>query len=166
MMYRTIDDFLVDWQNEEQITRKIFSLIPMNKAKETMDNVRSLEKTAWHITQTLTELLFRAGILEIDALENESIPENVKEIYSIYERNSKQLMNFVVEKWTDSHMLEKIDVYGQKWERRNILALLVKHQIHHRGQMTILLKLFGKQVPEVYGPTNEEWAYFSLSSKK
>ncbi|MCK6259572.1 DinB family protein [Fictibacillus sp. KIGAM418] len=47
-------------------------------------------------------------------------------------------------------------MYGEKWENGLTLYILNCHQIHHRGQMTVLMRLAGLKVPGVYGPSIEE----------
>jgi uncharacterized damage-inducible protein DinB len=39
-----------------------------------------------------------------------------------------------------------------------VLTSLVRHQVHHREQMTILMRQAGIVVPGVYGPAREETA--------
>jgi uncharacterized damage-inducible protein DinB len=39
-----------------------------------------------------------------------------------------------------------------------ILHALVLHQVHNRGQMTVLMRQAGLVLPGVYGPTREEAA--------
>jgi uncharacterized damage-inducible protein DinB len=53
-------------------------------------------------------------------------------------------------------------MYGQMWVRGKTLGVLVTHQIHHRGQLTVLLRLAGLKVPGVYGPAKEEWAKMGM----
>ncbi|MGA2381636.1 MAG: DinB family protein [Spirochaetia bacterium] len=43
-------------------------------------------------------------------------------------------------------------VRGGRWTRAGVLASLVKHQIQHRAQMTVLMRQTGIRVPGVYGP--------------
>ena len=38
-----------------------------------------------------------------------------------------------------------------------MLSSLIRHQAHHRGQMTVLMRQAGLPVPGVYGPAREEW---------
>jgi uncharacterized damage-inducible protein DinB len=164
-MYRKIQDFIEDWKAESASTIKVFSNISDKaKGKKRGEHIRSLERLAWHITQTLTEMPSRAGIISSDFLDNQPIPLDMKGIISIYERYSGELSKLVAEKWTDAGLTEKIDVYGQPWERRKVLSVLVLHQAHHRGQMTTLMRLEGLKVPGVYGPSKEEWAQFGMSA--
>lgn len=69
-MYRKIEDFIADWKSEEKFTISIFSKITVEiKAYKADENIRTLERLAWHITQTLTEMPFRAGIINADLLD-------------------------------------------------------------------------------------------------
>ncbi|MEW5994556.1 MAG: DinB family protein, partial [Candidatus Zixiibacteriota bacterium] len=52
------------------------------------------------------------------------------------------------------------EMYGEKWERRFTLLALIQHQIHHRGQMTVLMRQAGLKVPSIYGPVLEDWAQY------
>ncbi len=52
------------------------------------------------------------------------------------------------------------DRYGDKWSRGKTLGMLVTHQIHHHGQLTVVMRLAGLKVPGVHGPAKEEWGKF------
>lgn len=162
-MYRTIDDFLTDWNSEESATIKIFESIPDDvKATKLADHLRSLERLAWHITQTLTEMPARAKIVDRDILEDQPIPASFNEIIDAYKKYSKELAEQIELRWTDEGLTEEIAVYGQRWERRKVLSVLVLHQVHHRGQMTALMRMLGIQVPGIYGPSKEEWSKYGM----
>jgi uncharacterized damage-inducible protein DinB len=64
----------------------------------------------------------------------------------------------VGENWTDETLLVTDNMYGETWKRGFSLFLLVTHEAHHRGQMTVLMRQAGLTVPGVYGPAKEEWA--------
>lgn len=129
-------------------------------------NIGNLEKLAWHITQTLTEMPYRAAIIEADFLDSKPIQERFEQIISDYQKHSSELMKLVQEKWNDADLTVKIEVYGQQWERRKILDVLVKHHIHHRAQMTILMRLQNQKVAGVYGPSKEEWGKFGMKPQE
>ncbi len=162
-MYRSIEDFISDWKSEELFTLKIFSEITgAAKTHKAGENIRTLGRLAWHITQTLTEMPFKAGIMDTDYLDNEPIPGSFEEIIDTYKKYSMQLIELLSKKWRDEDLTEKIEVYGQKWKRRKILSVLVKHQIHHRGQMTVLMRLQNIVVSGTYGPSKEEWSKYGM----
>ncbi len=162
-MYRKISDFVSDWKSEELFTVKIFTKITDEiKTYQANENLRTLERLAWHITQTLTEMPSKAGILDIDVLEKQPIPKSFNEIIIAYKKHSEELITLLQSKWSDSDLTNKIEVYGQQWEKRKILSVLVKHQTHHRGQMTTLMRLQNISVPGTYGPSKEEWKKYGM----
>lgn len=47
-------------------------------------------------------------------------------------------------------------MYGEIWKINKVLSVVVKHQTHHRGQLTVIMRLAGLKVTGVYGPAKEE----------
>ena len=66
--------------------------------------------------------------------------------------------------WSDETLLQTDEMYGQTWTRSMTLTALICHLIHHRGQMTVLLRVGGAKVPGLYGPFKEDWAQFDMST--
>ncbi|HET54876.1 MAG TPA: hypothetical protein ENN33_06630 [Ignavibacteria bacterium] len=162
-MYRKVEDFINTWKTEEEATVKIFSNIGDEHLSKTIsDNTRSLGRLAWHITQTLTEMGSKVGLVDTDYLDGKPIPGTVSEIIDQYKKYSNELAASVKPKWTDDDLTQKMDLYGESWERGRILEMLVNHQIHHRAQMTIIMRLLGLQVPGIYGPSKEEWKNYGM----
>lgn len=162
-MYRHIQDFLNDWKNEESNTVKIFSEITEEtKSQKINENVRSLERLAWHITHTITEMGTKAGLFESDPLEDQPIPATFAEIVEAYKRNSALLAQTVPSKWTDSSLDDDVPMYGENWKKGNILSILIAHEAHHRSQMTIIMRMLGLAVPGLYGPSKEEWIAYGM----
>jgi uncharacterized damage-inducible protein DinB len=159
-MYLTIRDFIEDWKEESEATLKIFSEIPdSGKSAKENENIRSLERLAWHITQSVTEMPKSCGITEKD------IPESFSEIIRLYKEHSQNFVKVVQNKWTDEDLIKELEIYGQVWSGRKVLSALVKHQIHHRAQMTILMRLQNLKVPGVYGPSKEEWSQYGMEAQ-
>jgi hypothetical protein len=46
--------------------------------------------------------------------------------------------------WTDDQLGEAIPMYGEQWKRSFVLAVLIAHQTHHRGQLTLLMRKAGR----------------------
>ena len=163
-MFRTIHDFLELWESEADSTLKIFSNITDDKLNHKVsENIRSLGRLAWHITQTLTEMPFKAGIVDKDYLDELPVPPSVKDIIDSYKKYSEALVKSLESKWTDKDLNDVIDMYGQQWEKKKILQVLITHQIHHRAQMTVLMRLQDIPVPGIYGPSKEEWTQFGMT---
>lgn len=162
-MYRSIDDFLKDWTNEESGTLKLYACITdETKPVKIHEQVRSLERLAWHLTQTITEMGCSAGLFEKDALHGLPIPETMAEIIANYQDYSRLLMRAVPLKWTDSALADEVPMYGESWKKGDILKVMIMHQTHHRGQMTVIMRMLGLPVPGLYGPSKEEWQEMGL----
>lgn len=162
-MYRRIEDFLKDWKSEEEFTLKIFRLITdQAKTEKIHEHVRSLDRLAWHLAQTIGEMGKRAGLFSEDTLEHLAVPETMEEISAMYINNSELLSRALRLKWTDSALEDKIPMYGEDWMKGKVLHVLLAHQTHHRGQMTIIMRMLGLPVPGCYGPSKEEWITMGL----
>ena len=130
--------------------------------KKFNDNVRTPGKIAWHIVTTLGEMVQRTG-LKFDATHEDSpIPTTAKQICDDYKRSSDGMLKAVTGEWNDDSLNEDVELYGQTWKKGMVLSSLVNHQIHHRGQLTVLMRVAGLKVPGVYGPAKEEWAQMGM----
>ncbi|MBB6498735.1 DinB family protein [Pedobacter cryoconitis] len=162
-MYRSIEDFENDWKNEENSTLQIFrNITDETKSIKIHDNVRSLGRLAWHITQTMPEMGHHAGLMTENLLEGLPIPDSMEEIIRIYQDYNKTLLKRVKSKWTDSTLSDPVEMYGQQWTKGQVLSVFIAHEAHHRAQMTIIMRMVGLPVPGVYGPSREEWVNMGL----
>ena len=162
-MYRSIEDFIKDWELESEGTAKIFSALTDEAlAKEIQEGIRTSGRLAWHLTQTITEMCKRAGLFTIDELEEKAVPLLASEILDSYNQHVVLLSRAVMLKWTDSSLTDQVDMYGESCEKGKVLSVLIRHQSHHRGQMTVIMRLLGLPVHGLYGPSKEEWAEFGM----
>jgi uncharacterized damage-inducible protein DinB len=166
-MYRKLEDFINDWTQESESTLKVFNnLTDESLTKKVNKNVRNAGKLAWHITTSIGEMAHRTG-LTFKTMDEESVaPATVKEIVDTYKSTSDNIIAEIKEKWNDEKLLEENDMYGEKWAKGTTLKVLVSHQIHHRAQLTIVMRLNGLKVPGVYGPAKEEWVQYGLPSQE
>lgn len=166
-MYYKVNDFVEDWKIEADATLKIFgSLTDESLNKKFNEHIRSLGRLAWHITGAIPEMMNRTGLQVEGPEENSPVPLNAAKISDEYKKASESLMDAVQKNWTDSSMPEKLNMYGEDWEKGKILSILLVHQIHHRAQMTVVMRLCGLKVPGVYGPANEEWAQMGMTPQE
>lgn len=166
-MYRKISDFVNTWKAEAELTEKMFSYIPSEKLSEKVNvNIRTLGRLAWHIVQTVSELSFQLKLKEHDLIAGKSIPNTTEEIIAEYNKQSEELLSIIQENWKDDDLAIEVELYGEKWDRSRVLSMLVNHQIHHRGQMTVVMRLLGLKVPGIYGPSKEEWADYGAEPQE
>jgi uncharacterized damage-inducible protein DinB len=162
-MYRNIEDFLTDWQLEAANTNRVLANITEDtKAIKIHPNIRTLERLAWHITQTITEMGTKAGLFNEDVLEHLPAPSAFAEMITSHQRYNTQLAEAVATRWTNDTLNEEVNMYGQMWTKGTILDVLVKHEAHHRSQMTVIMRMVGLPVPGLYGPAKEDWAAMGM----
>lgn len=166
-MYYKISDFQKDWQFELESTLKVMQNLSDDSLKQqVVPDGRTLGFLAWHITLSLGEMMKKTGLNVNCPPEDALVPEAAREICSAYEKAAKSLLEQILSNWTDETLLVEDDMFGQMWARGNTLSALSAHQIHHRGQMTILMRQAGLMVPGVYGPSKEEWIQMGMPAAK
>lgn len=158
-MYRKIEDFKNDWAYESGMTAKIFAqLTDESLAQRVTKEGRTLGFLGWHIVISLG-MATEAGLpFEIPGDYQSRPPEGALAIKQNYELYAAGLMASVEANWKDENLLEEVEMYGMTWTRGTALLAMVKHQAHHRAQMTVLMRQAGLVVPGAYGPAKEEWA--------
>ncbi len=163
IMYRILKDFIEDWRRETASTLRIFrALTDASLSQKVTPNGRSLGFLAWHITLVLNEMGEKTGLHAAASLEKSPPPNSVKEIAEAYCNAARAIEEQSIECWDDRSLTEEVDMYGEKWKRGFALASLLRHQTHHRGQMTVLMRQAGLPVPGVCGPSREEWAKWGM----
>jgi uncharacterized damage-inducible protein DinB len=123
---------------------------------------RTLGRLAWHVTTTVREMMERTGLRVAGPPHDAPVPGTAGEIASAYEEAARSLADVVERTWDDAALKLEDEMYGDKWKRGFTLAALIHHQIHHRGQMTVLMRQAGLAVPGVYGPAREEWSKMGM----
>ena len=53
---------------------------------------------------------------------------------------------------------EPVEFYGMRLPRADVLGVMVRHEVHHRGQLSVFLRLAGGKVPAIYGPSADAGA--------
>ena len=164
-MFRSLDDFAADWKQETDGTLKVLhNLTDASLAQRVVPGGRTLGFLAWHITCTLAEMGGHAG-LKVDGPTEKThpeVPEHAAVIAKRYETAAASLLDAVQANWTDAQLPDLIPMYGEEWPKGMMLSALIKHQTHHRAQMTVLMRQAGVPVPGMYGPSKEEWAAMGI----
>lgn len=162
-MYRKIEDFLSDWDYEYKSTLKMIECIS-DEAFDVSFNgeVRKISRLIWHMTLTIGEMLHKTGLVVDCPPEDASLPATKKIQVESYKKASESALELIKANWNDNTLLLKDNMYGEEWEKGKTLQVLILHQAHHRGQLTVLMRMAGCKVPGIYGPAKEEWAQMGL----
>lgn len=165
-MYRSVADFTSAWAHESASTAKLLEALTDTSLSARMDDQgRTLGKIAWHLVETLPEMLPSAGLKLDFALPGHEAPASAAEIAARYREGARLLGEAVAAQWTDAQLLEETPMYGMSWTRGFTLQCLMLHQAHHRGQLTVLMRQAGLAVPGMVGPSREEWVAMGLPAQ-
>ncbi len=160
-MIHRIEDFVTEWQAVSGTTlRHLEALTDASLGQPVDEEHRTLGRVAWHIVQTIGEMVARTGLRPDGPGDDAPVPASARAIAEAYRTASTSLLAQVEEQWTDETLQVEDDLYGQKWKRGATLAALLRHEIHHRGQMTVLMRQAGLSLPATFGPTKEDWAAY------
>ncbi len=157
-MFLTINQFTGAWKQESGGTYKMMAaLTDESLSQQITDDHRTLGRIAWHIVLTLGELGNGLGLKVECPPENTPVPSTAKEILDTYDKAATTLDKAVSADWDDAKLAEEVELYGQKFTNGFGLWMAVVHEIHHRAQMTVLMRQAGLKLPGMYGPSYDEW---------
>jgi uncharacterized damage-inducible protein DinB len=161
-MIRSIADFQEEWKTTSDGTRKLYAqLTDASLAQPVSPEARTLGRIAWHLAQTLGEMPAKMG-LQVDAPdEHAPVPTSAAEIRDAYDRAATSLGE-AVGRMSDADLATMHDMYGDRWPAGLALRILIQHEVHHRGQMTVLMRQAGLAIPGLIGPAREEWAQWGM----
>ena len=164
-MYRRIDDFVSAFAADSDMTRKYLSVLTdVSLGQSVADGHRTLGRIAWHLAQTIPEMMGKTGLTPEGPGETDPVPASAAEIAAAYATAADSLLAAVQEHWTDDSLAVQDELYGARWARGFTLRVLLDHEAHHRGQMSILMRQAGLRVPGTMGPAKEEWEALGMET--
>lgn len=164
-MYVTISDFIKEWNREALLTQKVLDgLTDESLQQQVYLEGRTLGRIAWHFTTNIPDYLAHFG-LKIDGVENaESVPTSAEEIAETFKNISCSAAKVIEEQWTDESLKQIQEAFGRQESNATILMGLIKHIVHHRGQVTVLMRQAGIKPFGVYGPPKEDWIHLGVEN--
>ena len=155
-MFITIAHFVAAWQSESGITARVMDALTDDSLAQRVTPLdRSLGDLAWHIAGSIPEMAAHTGLHVSGPGDNAPCPASAAALAAAYRAAADSLRVEVGRHWSDATLAVEDDMYGQRWARGTTLWVLVVHEIHHRGQMSVLIRQAGLRLPEIYGPTRE-----------
>lgn len=164
-MFLSVTAFLQAWEKEEELTQRILDALTDDSLTQSVTvQDRTLGRIAWHLVTTIPEMMSKTGLIFETINEHAPVPNTAKEISDYYREASNVVVTTIKVHWNDQTLLEKRDMYGESWTIGTTLKVLIDHQIHHRGQITVLMRQAGLKVPGIYGPAREEWSELGIAA--
>jgi uncharacterized damage-inducible protein DinB len=87
-------------------------------------------------------------------------PPTFAEVISAYKTTAKELLDSLA-KTPDSRLRESIQFFTGPKQMADVpvsevLWLMLMDSVHHRGQLSVYLRMVGGKVPSIYGPSADE----------
>ena len=82
-------------------------------------------------------------------------PKNIAELISDFEKESLVMIS-KLEDANDSILNKSVEFAGKKFTGEDFMLMMIHDQIHHRGQLTVYIRMAGGKVPSVYGPSADD----------
>jgi uncharacterized damage-inducible protein DinB len=162
-MFRRLTDFEKSWETESEATLKLLrALSDASLGVSGEEGGRTIGRLAWHIVVSVAEMMERTGLELKGPAPDAAVPASAAAIVAAYEELAASLDDEIRLDWTDQKLDSEDEMYGEKWKRGFTLMVLILHQAHHRGQLTVLMRKAGLKVPGIYGPAREEWASMGM----
>ena len=157
-----LDMFLGTWEYEAKNTERLLNALPTTQYDFRPDpKGRSLGELAWHLAEV--DAFISRGVAtgtfnfeeKIPGLER---PRVIAELAPGYKRIHATAVA-TIKGLKPDHLDKTTSFMGRPMRNGDILSgVLLRHSIHHRGQLVLLTRLAGGVPPGMYGPTREEMA--------
>lgn len=155
-MYKTVAEHVADYREDMTEAAKLFDALTDESLKrEVAPGYWTLDQLAWHMITARAGLLKRLDV-SIDYELPKDPPASAAEIARHYREGGEAVLAAVEAQLKDERLTEPVDFYGMAWDGSKLLWEMLKHETHHRGQMTVLMRQAGLAVHGVFGPSKEE----------
>lgn len=162
----TKDAFIAELKHEASLTRKMLEKVPVEKKDwKPHEKSMSLGRLATHIAETIKWVSNIRHIDDFDFAKDFNFKQHVAaspdELLQLFQTNLDNAVSDL------SSMSD--DDFNKIWTVRRgeqVMMQLPKkvairgwgfsHQIHHRGQLSVYLRLLDIPVPGMYGPSADE----------
>jgi len=158
-MYKSITEFVEEWTRESAISLKIErTLSDASLRQQIYPEGRTLGQLAWHMVLMIGATGSIVGLEVTAPPRGAEQPGSAATIADAYEKAAHSMSELASSKLKDEQLPVEIPFFGRSLPMARVLQTLVVHQIHHRGQMSVLMRQAGLVPPGIYGPTREEAA--------
>lgn len=160
-----IEPILAELEQEAKSTRKMLEVLPEDKLPyRPHEKSMTLGRLAWHLAEIPGWADSLINQDEIDLDKGSYKPVEAKNISEVLDKFDKSVAAAVavLQDVSDEHLLaawklKKQDTVLVEMPRFAVIRTwLLNHLIHHRGQLSVYLRLNGVALPQIYGPTADE----------
>jgi uncharacterized damage-inducible protein DinB len=145
--------FIRNWKRIHKQTTRLMRVAPSEKFDwRTCDGAMTLGELMNHLSEAEAGLV-RAALEGAFSNERPEPKRSTEELIAAFDASHGELLNRVIA-LTPEQLEEKIAPFGEKageMTRGELLHFLLEHEIHHRGQLYVYLRMLGAPVPPLFG---------------
>ena len=155
-----LHDFVTTWENEFRTTLRVFAAFPAERLDYRPHEVsKTARELMWVIADEEREMV--DGCLKGKFAWAMTKPPKTKDALLREYKKGHQIMLKKVKQAGEDLFLKKLAFPVAKGKMgevsgRDVLWSMLHDQIHHRGQVSVYLRLVGAKVPSIYGPSADE----------
>lgn len=150
-------DLLKIFQKEFATTLKVMRAYPEDKLDFSPHERSSKTRTI------MSTFIFEMYLLELNIfgkkIEKSNFqtysPHNLQTIIDDFEKETNSIISNL-QNLSDSDMNKSVEFAGTKFTAGDFMLMMLFDQIHHRGQLSVYIRLAGGKVPSVYGPSADD----------
>jgi uncharacterized damage-inducible protein DinB len=158
------DSILDELSREAQTTRRVLERVPSDKLSwRPHAKSKTIGELAWHVASIprRTAALAQQDDVDVMSVKQGPMPETTAGIVESFDSQvaeAKELLarldDAALQRTTTMRRGEVKFFSGPKIAF--LRTVMLNHVYHHRGQLTVYLRLLDVPVPPVYGPTADE----------
>ena len=161
---RIVDPILAELEQEAPITRRVLAAVPESKLTwKPHTKSMTLGRLAQHVAEIQGRLAEATTVdnFDVAAMPKQPEPTTHAEIMATFETGLTRMRD-VVGKTDDAraHSNWTLSMAGKDLMTLPRVAayrvLLMNHLYHHRGQLSVYLRLLDVPVPHIYGPSADD----------
>lgn len=157
----TIKEFLQELEHESATTRALVERVPADRYDwRPHEKSMTLGQLAQHIAQIPGRIaaIVKDGVFDTSIRRTQGQPESAEELLATFDGSVAEARN-IIGSMSDSDFAGMWRMVRDGKEMASMprgaamRTLLFNHWYHHRGQLTVYLRLNDVPLPSVYGPT-------------
>jgi uncharacterized damage-inducible protein DinB len=82
-------------------------------------------------------------------------PENIGVVIEDFEKETTEVLRRM-EAMDEADLAKTCEFGGRTFAADEFMLMMIHDQIHHRGQLTIYVRIAGGKVPSIYGPSSDD----------
>jgi len=160
-----LEPMLSEFREEAAITKRVLDRVPADKLSwKPHEKSMSIGQLAMHIANVPGNLVKLVQLEEFDAAQANFVPtppNNLEEVHAAFQHSIQAAENYlrgvseqaVLGPW-------RLTISGKQVFSRPRIAIMrsimLNHWYHHRGQLSVYLRLLDVPVPVIYGRSADE----------